>query len=261
MRRILRYAVTMLAAGVLIICAALPAGRAYAERDLLNVLLCGTDGDRAGAVLLLSAERHGGGTLLTSLSGELEADSGDRRVQIASLYALSGAEGIVSALSGLLGIGITGYVTVDMAGFREAVDACGGVEIDLSAEEAACLGEGIPPGIRTLTGEQALGYVRIGGTERQRTFLTAMLRKALGDPDIFRILDLAERLLPYMETDLTTADLMDLILAVLAGAGKGMDTRSFPAPGEYVREADGGMILTDEKAAAERFRRTLPGWD
>ena len=155
---------------------------------------------------------------------------------------------------------------MDMEGFRAAVDACGGVEIDLSAEEAAAVSrneeEPVLPGMRTLNGRQALSYVRLrgentAGSARHWVFLTAMARKALSGPGIGPVLDMAEQLLPYMETNLTAADLFRIILAALTTRPDRILSCSLPGEGEYEPDGEGALCLTDTEGMAERFMRFI----
>ncbi len=255
-----------------LICAAAAAlvmlwGHAVQEtrgRGAVNVLLCGTDrgadGPRAGAIVILTADTLRGGIRLTNVSGALVLPAEGRDETLSARWGECGTRGIADLLSAWLGVGIDRYVSVDMEGFRVAVDLCGGLEIDLTEEDAAALsqrtGKETASGSAVLDGAGALDYVRLGG-ERQMRFLTAMARSVLSRGDLGTLLDLAEQVLPYMETDLTAADLMAVIFAALAGGGGPMETCRLPGEGEYV-PADGvpeGIALTDAAAAAERFRR------
>ena len=241
-------------------------GAARAENvpsGIVNVLLLGVDRNenaaRAGAILILTADTVRGGIRLTNVSADLRpAEEGGT---VSEIYDSDGAEGVAKALSNLLGVEIQRYVTVDRAGFSAAVDACGGVDIDLGEDEAQALsemyGEAVSPGLRTLNGEQALCYVRIrgagSGDRRQRVFLWAMADKALRLSSPGRILDLAERLLPYMATNLPAMDLITIAVAALTGEGGSPESCVLPGEGEY-EAADGAVLLSDPEAAAERIR-------
>ncbi len=249
------------AACVLMLCAPGAARAESLPEGIVNVLLMGVDRNesaaRAGAVLILTADTVRGGIRLTSVSADLRTGGGT----VSSVYDSGGAEGVARELSGLLGVEIQRYVAVDRAGFSAAVDACGGVEIDLGDEEARALsemcGEDVSPGLRELNGEQALCYVRIRGAgsvgRRQRVFLWAMADKALSLSSPGRILDLAERLLPYMTTNLPAMDLIAVAVAGLMGEGGSPESCALPEEGEYV-SVDGAAELLDAAAAAERVR-------
>ncbi|NUP79887.1 MAG: LCP family protein, partial [Nonomuraea sp.] len=87
-------------------------------------------------------------------------------------------------------IHIDHFVQVDFSGFKSMVDAVGGVEVCLPSpvnDKKALLH--LPAGRQTLTGEQALGYVRaryslgdgsdIGRIQRQQMFIASMVKKVL----------------------------------------------------------------------------------
>ncbi|MFE1510318.1 LCP family protein [Streptomyces sp. NPDC058726] len=108
-----------------------------------------------------------------------------------SAFELGGSACTVRTVEKLTDIRVDHHVVVDFEGFKDMVDAVDGVEV--------CLREPIddkdakltlPAGRVTLTGEQALGYVRArktlgdgsdtGRMERQQRFLGALVSKVLG---------------------------------------------------------------------------------
>lgn len=251
------------AACVLLVCAFGAARGENAQAGIVNVLLLGVDrnegGARVGAVLILTADTVRGGIRLTGVSADLRIEAGGGTAS--EIYDSGGAEGVALALSNLLGVEIQRYAAVDRAGFSAAVDVFGGVEIDLGDEEAKALSEmcgaEVPAGLSTLNGEQALCYVRIrgagSGDRRQRVFLWAMAEKALRLSSPARILDLAERLLPYMTTNLPAMDLITIAVAALTGEGGSPESCALPEDGEWI-SVDGAAELTDPALAAERIR-------
>ncbi|WP_049566146.1 LCP family protein [Nonomuraea sp. SBT364] len=111
-----------------------------------------------------------------------------QRAMINSAYNSGGIACTISTLETLTGIRINHFVEVDFSGFKNIVDALGGIEI--------CLKSGVddkdsklklPPGRSVLLGEQALGYVRlrkygdnsdIQRIKRQQIFLSKVVAKA-----------------------------------------------------------------------------------
>ncbi|MEV4010794.1 LCP family protein [Nonomuraea angiospora] len=93
-------------------------------------------------------------------------------------------------IESLTHIRIDHFVKVDFTGFKSMVNAIGGVEICLPEavnDKKALLH--LPAGRQTLTGEQALGYVRarysmgdgsdIGRIQRQQMFIASMVKKVM----------------------------------------------------------------------------------
>lgn len=104
-------------------------------------------------------------------------------------YALGGPACTVAQLEAVTGIYVTDYITVDFGGFKDMVDAVGGVQV--------CIPEPIDDkvahihfdaGVQTLDGEQSLKYVRerhstansdLGRMKRQQAFISSMLSKVM----------------------------------------------------------------------------------
>ncbi|MFG1698340.1 LCP family protein [Nonomuraea sp. NPDC049309] len=111
-----------------------------------------------------------------------------RRDMINSAYNTGGIACTISTLETLTGIRINHFVEVDFSGFKNIVDALGGIEICLKSgvnDKASKLV--LPPGKSLLDGEKALGYVRlrkygdgsdIQRIKRQQIFLSKVVAKA-----------------------------------------------------------------------------------
>ncbi|MFC4011568.1 LCP family protein [Nonomuraea purpurea] len=111
-----------------------------------------------------------------------------RRDMINSAYSSGGIACTMSTLETLTGIRIDHFVEVDFSGFKNIVDALGGIEICLKSgvnDKASKLV--LPPGKSLLNGEKALGYVRlrkygdgsdIQRIKRQQIFLSKVVGKA-----------------------------------------------------------------------------------
>ncbi len=104
-----------------------------------------------------------------------------------------GYKALMGALSELYGLDIQHYVSVDLASFRGAVNAFGGLTVDVELplydpEYAASDGRGhvklyIPPGIQHLNGQGALAYARSRKTtsDFDRTARQQLMVDALRD--------------------------------------------------------------------------------
>ncbi len=103
-------------------------------------------------------------------------------------YEYNGTEGITAlaeVIENTFGIESDHYVTITMDGFVEAVDAIGGIEIDVPAD-MELNGVSIEEGLHTLDGEEAEVFVRtrniyptgdIGRISAQRIFMAALAEK------------------------------------------------------------------------------------
>ncbi|MEV0161247.1 LCP family protein [Nonomuraea fuscirosea] len=129
-------------------------------------------------------------------------------------------------IESLTHIRIDHFVKVDFTGFKGIVNAVGGVEVCLPEpvnDKKALLH--LPAGRQTLTGEQALGYVRaryslgdgsdIGRIQRQQMFIASMVKKAMSGEtltDPAKLLALLDAGTKAITTDsgLTTGVMKDL---------------------------------------------------
>ncbi|NUS09149.1 MAG: LCP family protein [Nonomuraea sp.] len=117
-----------------------------------------------------------------------KAEMPPRRGMINSAYNDGGIACTISTIETLTQIRINHFVEVDFSGFKNIVDALGGIEICLKSgvnDRASHLV--LPPGKSLLKGEQALGYVRlrhygdgsdIQRIKRQQIFLSKVIAKA-----------------------------------------------------------------------------------
>lgn len=69
----------------------------------------------------------------------------------------------MKAVSKLTGLPIKDYIVTDFQGFSDAINAVGGVQVNVSARlyDPAHSGVNLKPGLQTLNGKQALAYVRV----------------------------------------------------------------------------------------------------
>ncbi len=135
-----------------------------------------------------------------------------------------GYKNVVETIEYNFGVDIDGYVVTDFEMFKVLVDSLGGVKIDVSEKEAKEVTNHpkrygnvtLEAGKNKLTGEQALAYCRIRKidtdfvrTERQRTVMSAILKKAMTNP--FKLYKMAYNSAPYIETDLSKGQLMSFV--------------------------------------------------
>ena len=147
-------------------------------------------------------------------------------------YSYGGALQAVQMLNSNLDLDITEYVCVDWAALIEAIDALGGVEIEVTTAEVKYINEYVSQmakeigsdgtkvkkaGLQTLNGAQATGYARIRYTSgddfkrasRQRIVLERMLNKAK-NADVATLLDICNAVFDDISTTLTLPEIIDL---------------------------------------------------
>ncbi len=252
------------------------------DENVMNILLCGVDNagseridGRSDALLILSVNQKEGTVKLASIARDLYVQlpviGYTNRINTA--YVFGGANLAMKTVNSLFGLNIERYVTVNFTGFKAVVDRLGGVELELSGGEAAEISRAstfVGSGKHLLDGAQCLAYVRIrsvdsifGRGERHRIFLTAMLDKVRSGNGLSQILEVAETLLPYMDTNMTTQELMTLIFNVLPHVND-VVPYSMPETGDYRYEitATGASVVTaDIPTIASKLRAFIYGTD
>lgn len=266
--------------------AALAEGPAPAERTVetavpsptpapeeVHILLLGADEPsaddpgRSDTMMVLSVEPVSRRVVLCSLMRDIYCpipDHGSSRLNHA--YMWGGPELLRETIETNFGIQTDGYVLVDFDGFCAAIDAIGGVELELEAEEAAHLG--LAAGLHRLDGTAALEYAReraVGNadydrTARQRKLVTTLIARA-GSLTPGELAVLARELLPQVQTDLRWTQLLALAMAAREYASYDMHTLRIPADGTVTDAVVDGMMVLNIDFAANRqlWRETVYG--
>lgn len=163
-------------------------------------------------------------------------------------YQDGGVNQALRMLDRNLDLDITQYVCFDFNAVAECVDLMGGVEVDVTAEEAKLMigymdeiaemtdkpCEYLPgAGTYNLDGVQATAYARVRytsgsdykRTERQRLIIDKLFEKAKTS-DLATLNSLVDSMLGYVETNLSTTDILGL--ASKAASYSIADTTGFP---------------------------------
>lgn len=147
--------------------------------------------------------------------------------KINAAYAFGGTAGAITAVSELAGVPISHVVEVDFSGFKEIVDALGGVTVDVP-DNTYYEGVSIPSGKQTLDGDQALVFVRCRKTyasgdyqraENQRQLIGAILKKTLSS-SVVEMTGIINSITKAVSTDLSVTDIL-----ALANELRGMNTK------------------------------------
>jgi LCP family protein required for cell wall assembly len=110
------------------------------------------------------------------------------QAKLNAAYAEGGARTMVATVEAMTGVQINHYVEVNFNGFLQMVDAVDGVEVCLVKPlKDQKSGLNLPAGRQTITGPQALAYVRaryvdptadLGRMKRQQKFVASIVKKA-----------------------------------------------------------------------------------
>jgi LCP family protein required for cell wall assembly len=163
------------------------AGLSKAEQRRLGT--GSTGGQRTDTIMLVYVPLTGKPALI-SVPRDSYVDvprNGKNRINAA--YAFGGAELLVQTVEQNTGLRIDGYMEIGFGGFVNVIDALDGIRMCLpNAIKDRDSHIDLPKGCQTLSGAEALGYVRMrkadprgdfGRVERQREMLAAVAAKAV----------------------------------------------------------------------------------
>ena len=232
-----------------------------------NILLLGVDArpdeedetSRADTMMLISVDTKHKCIKMTSFLRDtwvyIPAKDGEQRLNAASTY--DGYAGVVDTIEYNFGVEIEGYVVADFQMFEVLVDSIGGVQVDVTEEEANEVTNHpdrygdvvLESGEHVLTGEQALAYCRIrkidtdfNRTQRQRTVMTSIMSEAKKG-GIFTLYKMASASAKYIETDLSKGQLMSIAASALPCLKGDMPQEKVPFDGTWEYANKGGASV------------------
>ena len=223
--------------------------------NVVNILLIGIDSrsesldesNQHGDVqIIVSINKDTGEIKLTSILRDLYVTipgyKSKNRINVA--YKNGGGQLAMRTMNNLLELNIQHYVVINFYGLASIIDELGGIDIELTKQEAAAINAYIkknPPkydnqgkdykrvplekknGVQHLDGIQAVMYARLRSIDndfarsaRQRNLLELLLKKVTqGGMDFNKLFGLLETCLPYAKTNMSLSDLGNLAMVVL----------------------------------------------
>lgn len=145
----------------------------------------------------------------------------DRKDKINAAHAYGGEKMAIETVENFLSVPVDHYVKIDFQGFKEIVDAVGGITVNVPFDfwERSDVDYYkkiyFKKGEQRLNGEEALAYVRMrkqdpngdfGRAERQRQVVQAILHELNSASTVFKINDLAKTIGKNIKTDIPVSD-------------------------------------------------------
>lgn len=260
------------------------------DKNVLNILLVGQDKrpgqkrQRSDAMILCTINFDTKTLTLTSLMRDLWVyipDHYNQRLNVP--YKIGGFPLLNETLDYNFGVSADYNVEVDFTGFREVIDMVGGIDVELTASEASYLNKvgnkefkdhtvwTLKKGMNHLDGTQALAYARIrkidsdfARTNRQRTVINLLLEKARG-MDATSLYNMAKAILPMLNTDIKTSQVLEIILDVapIIGELKVISQRVPMDNQYYLTSKNGASVIAMKKdqleANKELLKKTMDG--
>lgn len=212
---------------------------------LKNILLIGVDAregeeaekTRSDTMMLVTIDTRNGQIKLTSFLRDMYVEiPGYREDKINAAQSHGGTQLLVDTIEYNFRIDIDNYMLVSFDMFTTIVDKLGGVDVEITDKEAKYINskdhmsrddgfafpEELSGGMQHFTGAQALWYSRIRyldsdfmRTGRQRKVIAAIVTKATKQSPA-TLFDMAEEIMPMVQTDLTEDEMLELGLHALS---------------------------------------------
>ena len=225
---------------------------AQKDPDVENILVLGTDsrdvtmyrGNSDTMIVFSYNKKKGTVKMVTFMRDALVPIAGHDWNRLNSAYPYDGIGLTVNTINQLFGLDVQEFVIIDFNGTKDFIDHIGGVDINLTAEEAAYYaertGREFTVGANHLGASDALMHMRnrkigydFGRTSRQRDVLTAVLRQIMSKPitDIYEILNYSFSL---VKTNIPLTSLTSLALSVSTqGSNLAISTQQVPYSDAY----------------------------
>lgn len=231
----------------------------YDRDGIVNVLLVGQDRregeprQRSDSMILCTFNTNKGTFSMTSFLRDTYVyipGYGNNKMNAA--YVWGGFSLLNETLMVNFGVHVDANIEVDFNGFIGIIDLLGGVDIELTAKEAAYMNKhkgfeynkdetwNLVEGVNHLNADQALAYARIRKldsdfirTQRQRTVLMALLNE-YKSKDLATMIGLMDDILPLIKTNMSQQEIMGYVVnlfPMLINAD--LSTQHIPAYGTY----------------------------
>ena len=221
--------------------------------------------------VIISLPRDSLVTIPAHTSQDGKSQVAEMQGKLNSAFAWGGAPLLIQTLEAKMNLRIDHYVEVNFAGFKNVVDALGGIQVctkkDINDPKSHLV---LSAGIHTLDGIESLKYVRtrdfdgmgdLGRMQRQQQFVSAIFRKATSSGTLlnpFKVKNLISATFKTVKTDetLNQGDIVTLAKQIRNLTPGKMRTLTVPLGNSngYVAGL-GSVVIWDENLAPELFDR------
>lgn len=238
----------------------------WQSKDVTNILLMGIDyGDRnfpygrSDAMIVISINRAVKKVKMVSLSRAVYAAiPGYNNTRLSHAHGYGGPQLAIQAVQNNYKIKIDNYASVTFQGFKNIIDALGGVTVDLDGKEANSLRRYLgssSAGTYHLNGEQALAFARKRkiDTDRNRTGRQRRILEALAEKGkkmtVPQMMSAMNQILPNVKTDMDKSELISLLSKAVTYLGYDIEEHIIPvnAPSLTLRGRFEVLILNWEE--------------
>lgn len=215
----------------------LPDGDLFSDKNIVNILLLGTDmkipgtndPGRCDCTMICSLNKATGEVKLIGFERAIGVPiPGYEDELLTYAYQYGAGPFMVETIEKCFNVDLAGYVHVGFETFPQVINAIGGLDVELDQSEIYNLSvtyqyspdlHEMSPGMNHLEGEVAYGYCRLRDSDddwarqgRTREAVQAMVNK-LKTMSITDLNKLMDDVLPLIETDLTNSQLTSLMMS------------------------------------------------
>lgn len=250
------------------------------SNGIVNILLIGTDENsdyfsvnaKSDSILLLSINKGNHTMKLIGFERAIGVpiEIGHYKGQyewLSYMMRIGGQALLIETIEECFRVDIDGYARVNLRTFEQLIDSCGGVDINLTREEAEAI-EYFNYGPQHLNGKYALRYSRLrkidsdwGRLDRQKKVIQSCVTSAKS-LSVSELNGLLESVLPLIQTNLSKTEIAVLILEAPNLVGKTVNHITLPKEGTYgVMQGFGGknMLSVDFETNAKLLQDFIYG--
>lgn len=236
------------------------------KKEPFSVLMLGVDereGDRgrSDTIIILTVNPNLNSMKMLSIPRDTRTDIiGHGTVdKINHAYAFGGVEMSMDTVEHFLDIPIDYYIQINMEGFKDIVDAVGGVTVSNDLEFSVD-GVKFPKGNITLDGEKALIFSRMryedprgdfGRQLRQRQIIQAVIKEGASLSSLTNYKSIFNALGKNIKTNLTFDEMMD-IQKHYKSAANNMEQLTITGEGKLIKEIYYLLVPDEEKQRIQK---------
>lgn len=199
----------------------------FTEQDPISILLIGVD-SRDGnlerglsdTLMVLTVNPNDKSMKMVSIPRDTRTEIIGKGFEdkINHAHSFGGVEMAIPTVENFLDIPIDYYVKINMEGFKDLVDAVGGVEVNNSFAFTTG-GMDFPEGKISLNGKEALAFSRMrkqdprgdfGRTDRQKQIVQAVIKKGASFSGLTNLDSILNAIGQNVKTDIASTDMLDI---------------------------------------------------
>lgn len=240
------------------------------KKDPFSVLMLGVDereGDkgRSDTIIVLTVNPNNNSVKMLSIPRDTRTEiiGKNKEDKINHAYAFGGVPMAMDTVENFLDIPIDYYIQINMEGFKDIVDAVGGVTVNNDLDFTSD-GFHFTKGELTLNGEKALSFSRMryedprgdfGRQTRQRQIIQGVINKGASLSSLTNFSDIFSALGNNVRTNLTFDQMFD-IQQNYKSAGKNIQQMEIKSSGTKINNIYYGIVAAEEQQRVQNELKT-----